>query len=349
MEAGEATIVLKNQSGNYWQLNTGGAYYPNVIPKKRVNIRATYGSTYDLYTGYAEGWNPSWQSESGGLACIVNLECSDVIKFLANFGLNDAVGYAQELSGTRIGNVLDDIGFPAADRDLDAGKSQMQATGALSDEPAMEHLFVVQQSELGIIYQAGDGDLQFEDRHHRLLNHTTSLATFGDDVGEEHYHGLDPRNDDEFIKNDIRITREGGSQQSASDATSQTKFGPSTLSRTGLLMTTDAEAADQANYLLKSHKDEQLRPKTLRINAVRNPASLWAKVLGYEISDRITLRRNEAFIDQDFHIEGITHDIDLQLGTWSTYWELSAADNEQYWILGTVGFSELGTTTYLAY
>jgi len=263
---------------------------------------------------------------------------------------DSTAGYFQRLSGARIGVVLDDLGWPPGARDLDAGQSQMQATGALVDANSMEHLFLVQKSELGIVYIAGDGDVQFEDRHHRLkAPHTISQATFGDDVGENYYHGMEPRYGSEEIRNDIRITRSGGVQQSASDATSQTDYGKRSLSRTGLLMTTDNEADDQAEYMLKRYKDPAMRNRLLKIIAERDPGRLWPQVLGREISDRITVRRNEASIDNDYHIEGVQHDIDLVDRTWTTYWQLSDADSQVYWMLGIALFSELDQTTWLGY
>ena len=348
MEAGVAKLDLKNIQGNYWPNNTGGLYTPNVKPGKRINIRGHYsGSDYDLYTGYCEDWTPKWLSQTGGLVPVMELTSSDLISNLARLELNNA-GYAQELSGTRIDNMLDELSANIG-RDLDAGQSTMIATGALVDANAMEHLFLVQKSELGIMYVAGDGDVQFEDRHHRLLNHRTSLATFGDDLGENFYHGMQPKYGDDYIYNDIRITRDGGTQQTGTDAASQTAYGKRSLSRTGLLMTTDNEALDQSDYLIKRFKDPALSPRKLKIIGERDPGRLWPKLLDYEISDRITLRRNEADIDEDYHIEGIEHNIDLVNNTWMVWWDLSSADNQAYWILGIVGFSELGQTTWLGY
>ena len=349
MEAGTCYIELLNQHGNYWPLNAAGAYFPNVLPGKRVNLIATYNAVpYELYTGFIEDWNPDWLQRKGGLIPIVRPNCVDLLSNLANFDINSA-GYAQELSGARVGNVLDEIIWPAGARDLDAGQSLMQASGALADENALEHLAIIQQSELGIVYIAGDGDVQFEDRHHRLLNHQVSLAIFGDDLGENFYHGMEPRYGAEDIRNDIRITRDGGAQQSASDAASQTAYGKRSLSSSGLLMTSDLETQDQANYMIKRYKDPALRNRILKIIPERDPDRLWPKTLGYEISDRITVRRNEASIDQDYHIEGIIHDINLADRTWSTQWQLSDADSQVYWVLEVVGFSELEETTFLGY
>jgi len=350
MEAGTMSLELKNMHGNYWPLNAGGIHFPNVLPSKRVNLYAVYNAvTYHLYTGFIEDWSPDWLEQTGGLLPIVRPECVDLMNNLSNFDLNIA-GYAQELSGTRVGNVLDDLGWPAGARNLDAGQSTMIASGALVDQNSMEHLYLVQNSELGIVYQAGDGDIQFEDRHHRLkAPNTVSQGIFGDDLGENFYHGMAPSYGSDDIRNDIRITRSGGAQQSAVDATSQTSYGKRNLARDGLLMTTDTEAQSQAHYILKRYKDPAMRNRMLQVIAERDPGRLWPHVLGREISDRITVRRNEASIDSDYVIEGVGHDIDLVNRTWTTYWQLSDADSQVYWALGIVGFSELGLTTYLAY
>jgi len=349
MEAGTAMVLLNNSSGNYWPYNTGGAYYGDVLPGKRINIRATYsGTTYDLYTGFIEAWQPSWLTE-GGLVPVTTLQCADLIKNLARLRLNNA-GEAAEASGTRVGNVLDELSWPAGDRDLDAGQSTMIATGAQANVSAMEHLFLVQDSEMGIVFIAGDGDVQFQDRHARLKSpYTTSQATFGDDAGEQKYKHLEPSYDDQFIFNDIRVTRSGGTEQTASDATSQTTYGQRSLVKTGLLMSTDADALAQADYRLSRYKDATFRTRTLIIKPDRDPVNLFPKALNYDISTRITVRLNQATIDRDYHIEGIAHEYDGRTGDWTTTWELSDADDVIYWVLGTAGFSELGETTILAY
>lgn len=349
-ESGTATIILKNSHGNYWPNNTGGSYYPNVLPGKRINIRATYNAvTYDIYTGFIESWTPGWLGAQGN-APIVIIRCADLIKNLSRLDLNDGVGYSQELSGTRIGNVLDDLGWPAGARDLDPGQSNMVATGALENENAMSHLLQVQESELGGIFIAGDGDIQFQDRHARLKSpYTVSQAIFGDDTGEQKYRFIEPKYDDEFIYNDLNITRSGGSRQNSADATSQTTYGKRSLSRTGLLLTADTEAKDQADYLKSRFKDVALRVRRLKIYPDADPANLWPKVLDYKISTRITIRLNQASIDEDYHIEGIMHDYDARSSFWAATWDLSSANNQAYWAIGVAGYSEIGETTKLAY
>jgi len=352
MECGTAKIILKNFNNQYYPNNTAGAHYPNVLPGKRINVRATYNSiTYDLYTGFIESWTPFWLGPQGNLPC-VELTCADLIKNMSLLYLNDGSGYSQEASGTRIGNVLDDLGWPsgAGDRDLDTGQTTVIATGALEDVNALEHLQTVQRTEQGYVFIDGAGKVVFHDRHARLKSpFTTSQATFGDDAGENRYRILTPSYDDEFLYNDIRITREGGTQQNASDATSQTAYGKRTYTQTGLLMTVDTEAKTMAEYLKARYKDPALRAAGIEIWPDADPTNLWPLVLGLDIGDRITVRLNQADIDEDYHIEKILHDYEASSDAWRTTWQLTNASNQQFWAIGVAGFSEIGETTKLCY
>jgi hypothetical protein len=348
IESGTATVMLRNHTGVFWPGNTAGPYYGYILPGKRVNIRATYGgSTYDLYTGFVESWQPQWagKHENGAVVCIT---CSDLQKNLANLELNDGAGYASEGSETRIGNVLDDLGWPAADRDLDTGQTTLPATGALSAVNAMDHLWNVQDAERGVIFIAGDGHVQFHSRTHRLVNEYASAATFGDDAGESMYVDLLPSLDDSYIFNDVRMTRTGGTEQSASDATSQDAYGKRTHSQADLLLTSDTEALSMAQYLVSRYKAPSMRASSITVLPDKAPADLFPKALGYDISKRITLRLNHAYINEDYHIEGVQHDY-VAGGAWETRWQLGNADAEQYWLIGRPGFSEIGVTTRVVY
>lgn len=348
IEAGTLRMLLLNTDFRFWANYVPSPYYPNVKPGVRVNIRAIYNSTvYDLFTGYVEEFLPHWM-ETPGKGAIITCRASDAIKNLSVMELNDAVGYAQELSGTRVGNVLDDLDWPAADRDIDAGQSLVIATGALANTKAMDHLFNVQSAEYGILFIAGDGTMTFHDRHRRFEEPLlTSQAVFGDDTGEMHYCDVKFSYDDGYIYNDIRRTRLGGTEQVASDATSQSTFGKRTNSLQGMLVVNDPEASAQASYLLNRYKNPSLRVKQIQIYPQSRPGYLFPKVLLYDIGTKITIRLNEADVDEDYHIEGITHSMSKD-HKWITTWQLTKAE-AMFWVLGEVGFSELGSTTILGY
>lgn len=352
IESGTASFVLKNQSNQYWPDNAASPYNTapcSVKPGKCIKLQATYGGViYDLYYGFVESWQPGWQSV-GGVGPITTLECADLIKNLSRHKMTNA-GFAAQLSGTRIDNVLDDIGWPVALMDLDAGQTTIQASGALVNANAMEHLFLVRESERGQFFITGAGVATFHDRHARFIAPlNTSQATFGDDAGENKYRAIEPAYDDQFIYNTVSTTRLGGAVQTATDAASKTAYGPRSLSNSGLLMPTDAEALSQSQYLLSQYKDAALRTKQLIIYPQADPVNLWPKVLGYDIGTRITLRLNQASLDKDYHIEGISHDYDIFSDLWVTTWQLSDADIAAYWALGIAGLGELGEVTKLCY
>ena len=115
-------------------------------------------------------------------------------------------------------------------------------------------------------------------------------------------------------------------------------------------MLQDTEAKDQCDYMLSQYKDPAFRISGMEIYPGVDPGNLFPKVLGYDLSTRITLRLNEAFIDNDYHIEGIVFSFDRRmLMPWTTIWQLSDASNVAYWAIGMANFSEIGLTTKLAY
>ncbi len=348
MEPGTVVVTLDNRHYNYYPNNVVGDYSPNVLPGKRLNISVYYNAVYEIFTGYITEYRPNWQSKSG-IGAVMEITAVGLIGNLALLLINDGTGFVEELSGTRIDNVLDKLSVNIG-RDLATGQSTMQASGALVNENAKEHSDIVQRSELGYVFEAGDGDIQFHDRHTRLkAPYVTSSATFSDTPGLMRYIDVDLAYDDKFIYNDVRIQAVLGTEQVVVDSTSGTAYGKRSLSRTGLLMMTDADALAQAQYLLSRYKDPALRAKSLLVYPDADPDNLYPKVLGFDIGHRITLQLSQADIDTDYHIEGVNHDWDAGQNKWVTKWQLSDADNQKYWVLGVVGFTEIGQTTRLAY
>jgi hypothetical protein len=68
----------------------------------------------------------------------------------------------------------------------------------------------------------------------------------------------------------------------------------------------------------------------------------------YEPGDKIRISEEVTGIDADYFINGVTLKIDKD--NILTYtWLLTPAERQAYWILGTAGFSEVGTTTTIGY
>lgn len=330
MEAGTAAIVLTNLLGHYWPDNTSGDHYPNIKVIKRLNIRAVWdGAIRHVYTGYITSWTPGWLGE-GGYGSIMTLNCVDAQKLIALQVLNDGSGYSAEASGTRIGNVLDDISWPAGDRDIDTGQETMQATGALANENSLGHLQSVQESELGLLFLARNGDVLFEDRSHRTKSpHDTSQATFGGGAGEYPYAEIRYVLDDARLFNEVRLTRTGGSEQVVTNSGSQDTYGKRSLVRSGLLLNTDDVTWMQATFMASRYADVVGRVESIKL--LPSPTNnLWPQVLTREISDRVTIKKAEASLDREYFIERVQHDWNLVNYTFATAYQVSDAAQYLY-------------------
>lgn len=110
---------------------------------------------------------------------------------------------------------------------------------------------------------------------------------------------------------------------------------------------TQAEAA--ARWLIGKFKNPVLRLVSVQM-VVDNRSANLADVLARTIGDRITVSEAWSGHEQDYFIVGEQHQIagggdDVHRVTWV----LKPASREQYWILGQAGFTELGSTTRLAF
>lgn len=262
-----------------------------------------------------------------------------------------ATPWNSDLSGTRVGRILDAAGWPAADRNIDTGVSVLQsADGGMG---VLEALQKVEQTEAGAVFITANGQVRFISRSSILsAPYTTSQATFGDSGSELEYGDLSYTYDDHLIFNEVRVSRSNGVVQTVSDATSQTSYLRRTRVIDGLLHQTDSVSLDRANWELTHYKDPTLRVTDMKLEPARNNQSThFPQVLGRELLDRVTvLRRPQnlgAAIQQDVLIEGISHDVTAV--DWVTTWNLSPGEAQTYWLLGVAGNSELEQTTRLAF
>ncbi|MDO8704085.1 MAG: LamG-like jellyroll fold domain-containing protein [Sulfuricaulis sp.] len=304
-----------------------------------------------MFTGFVYGWPQSWPGRNDAVVPIV---AHDGLAMLAQSKVS--ASYAQERSDVRMVNVLDDVQWPGAGlsngdhRDLDTGRTTVQAS-TLTNEQALDHLYTVNDSENGAIFVNGEGKYVFQERWSRLLAYSSALVTFGDGGGAElPYVDLVLSYDVSEIRNDIRITRVGGAEQTATNAASQASYFPRSHVKTGLLMTTDLEVADAANYLLARYKDPATRVRSITVIPADNE-TVWYWILKLEIGDKITVARRPpgggSAISKDVFIEHVAHQRVGKL--WTTTYQLSPADIQSYWILGDVAYGLLGQTTRLGY
>lgn len=334
-DAGRATAKLDNSDRALDPTNLAGPYVAGgesqVQPMKVVRYRARWASvSYDLWRGFADGWELSYDLPS---LAFTDLAATDGTKVIANNDGNaGGVVGTGETTGARIGRVLDNIGWPASDRALAAGKTTVQGTDLSRN--AWAEIVLTADTELGEVYFDAAGRVVFRDRH-AILTDTrskTSQATFGDGPGELAWSAVTVANDDLQVKNLVRIARAGGSVQIVGpDATSKQKYQTRAWGRSDLLMQTDAEALDYAGWVLNMSKSAELRFATIEVDPLDDPDNLWPQVLGRELGDRVTVKLTPpgggARISRDVFIRGIKHDF-VKAARWKTTYALQDATTQ---------------------
>lgn len=341
-----ASLVLDNQDGRFTPMNSLSPYYPNIVPMRRVRIRAVWNSTtYPVFQGYVEGWPLRFPARKDQ---VVTLELVDGFKILALSKIT--ASFSSALSGAYIASVLNQIGWPSGDRDLDTGLSTIPAT-TLDKVPALEHLLKVERAEGGRIFIARDGKFTFVDR----ANFTIPISdytgrTWADDGSGMAYRDLTPRFDDTLITNEARLTRTGGTEQVAQNTASASKYGTAssnfrTLSEGDVLLSTDNDVLDLATWTVNTYGEPAQRIEQIQDNAMQHDR--WDYLLSREMGDGVLVVQHIAGsnpISQKSFIEGISHS-GPQGGEWRTSVNVSPASLVTPWIWDDATYAKWDTTT----
>jgi hypothetical protein len=248
--------------------------------------------------------------------------------------------------GDRAGKVLDEIGWPAADRDLAVGSASLVAAD-LSGDP-LSHMQDVATSEGGRLFVSRDGKFTLVGRSEFWTEsvYTTSQATFSDDGAGLPYTGFGWDYSDSKVRNDVRINPQNGSTQTAADAASQDEYGLLGYSQ-GSLETSPAKVQSQANWLLQRHKDAAFEVDHIDIDPLRAPSTVLPVVLAAELGYRYTVKRTPqgvgSAISEEVHLEGTSESGDSN--SYRFTWQLSRAEPAVF-IIGT---STIGGSARIAY
>jgi hypothetical protein len=352
-DAGTALVVIENQDRDLDPLNTAGTYYPDVDLMRRVQVTLEWDSVeYEIYQGFIESPDPDFRE--GGTVTFLSLACSDGLASLNLFPVTSTTSYPEELSGARIGRVLDAIGWPAGERRIDAGVHTMReeepatlpdGTSRLDLGDAKGYLQSIAEAEGGRFFIGGDGYAVFQDRRHRLENETSSQASFTD---AEDPTGIQYENtpivwDTGNLYNDVTYTLDDGNVEHTDDSASVTRYRRRTVGLTGPLAR-PGEAAATASLKLLNSKAPVVRLPSITIMPSGDEWDTILPLLG-DLSKRVTVRRAQfagSAIDMDCYIEGFQINIG---STVTVSFDLSPVQEPiDEWVLGT---STLGTDTYV--
>ena len=258
-QTGSLTLRITDQNGDFNPQNPSSPYYTLLTPMKKVQITATYGSvTYPIFAGYITSYVTTYPDDGEGVA-ITTIQAVDAFRLAQLAQISTVAGTsAGQLSGARINDILDQISWPATQRDIDAGLTTLQADPG-TNRTALQALFTVANSEYGAIYVDANNNFVFQDRGVTASSIGGTPTVFADDGSGIDYFDATWILNDVLIFNKATITRAGGSPQVALNQDSIDKYFLHSYFLDNLLMQTDTAALDHAQAYVASRQETSIR------------------------------------------------------------------------------------------
>lgn len=177
--AGETSFVVNNESRDYMPDNGSSPLAGLLEPGKPLLVQATYSATtYTLFRGFLDDFEITPSINSG--VSRVKFSALDMLHKIRQATLSTGV-YESLQSGEAINVLLDEIGWPEEDRDIDQGATTLRWWWE-EDTDGLTALKKILDSEgpPSFAFVAPDGKFTFRDRHHRFFRDgsTAVQATF---------------------------------------------------------------------------------------------------------------------------------------------------------------------------
>lgn len=311
-EAGQATIRIYDQNGDWNPDNPSSPYAGKLVPNRKVRISALYESTtYYLFSGYTSAYNYSYPKDQE--LGYVDIQATDAFRLFNLSNVSTVSGAtAGETTGARIGDILNQISFPATMRTLDAGDTTVQADPGTA-RTALQALKNCEFSEQGAFYMSVEGQAVFKSRSNlqKMAGGTqTYFSNAGDGIG---YFNITTALDDKLVINQANITRIGGTTQSASDATSVATYFPHSMNQPNLVVQTDAEALNIAQAYVATRKDTTVRIDNLTLDLTTPDYSAGiTAALGLDYFNVVKIKnvaQDSTYIEKTLEVVGVAHEI----------------------------------------
>lgn len=172
VSAGSIDLELDNRDGRFSPDNPDSPMAGQLLPGRAVKVETVHlGITRTLFRGYIDEYELLPDKFNGK----VKLTVLDMLNKLSA-GRVSTIMYPSVQTGEAVGILLDGIGWPEEDRDIDAGATTLRWWFA-DDDDALEALGAVIDAEGPPAIAYVDGDtFVFRDRHHRLLRTDSSAS-----------------------------------------------------------------------------------------------------------------------------------------------------------------------------
>jgi hypothetical protein len=284
--AGTAVVRITDPDSYFNPQNTASPYFGYLVPLRKVRISATTATTQEfLFSGYTTEYRYTYdQAEQMGY---VDIYVADAFR-LFNLAqvLTVADSGAGQTTGTRIGKILDQVGFPSNMRTIATGQSQCIADPATL-RTSLAAVKNAEFSEQGAFFINGSGTAVFKDRN-SVVSSIAATPTEFNQTGGIPYKNLVFAFDDKLIINQAQMTRVGGTAQFYQNADSIAKYFPHQYSAQDLVIDTDANALNIAATYCQTRAETTIRIDQMLVDLL-DPAVPTDTMIGLDYFDNLRI------------------------------------------------------------
>jgi hypothetical protein len=341
---GRATISWWDFNGDWNPDNVNSPYYGKILPLRQVKVTTTYaGIEYGLFSGYISSWDYEWPK--GTQYALVTIQADDGFRLLSLSNVDTVTGAAtNDLPGTRVNEILDQIGWPATMRAISTGSRELQNDPG-GVRTALGAIQTVEETELGAFYMDVNGNATFRSRGYISQQATQTAIIYADDGTGYKYQDIDVAFDDTELSNVVSVTNHGGTTQTATDTASINDYFTRTYTLSELLGKTNADALATATAILAYRKTPRIRIESIGFELTAEYPAPIADTLGLDFGDPIYVVRTQSptsVLDLRVTVQGIEHTITPD--RWTTRL-ITREPLSTAFILGSSQFGILGTNT----
>ena len=319
-QTGTMSLRIVDQNGDFNPQNPASPYYELLDPMRKVFISATYnGVDYPIFSGFITSYTTTTPKNALDVV-YTTITAVDAFRLAQNAQVSTVTGAAAgNLSGTRINQILDEIGWPSSLRDVDPGLTTLQADPGTA-RTSLQAMQTVETSEYGALYVNPSGAFVFQDRSVTTGSIAGTPTVFNDDGTNIGYNNAVWRLDDTLVYNQATVTRSGGTPQVATNAASIAKYFVHSYNQQDLLMQTDAVALDYAQAYVASRAETSIRCDAIELDLYSpnyNAGILAALTLDF--FDPVTITTNQpgaSTLTKTLQVFGVGHFITPN--TWRT-------------------------------
>ena len=217
----------------------------------------------------------------------------------------------------------------------------------LAGKSAFSALTECADAERGVAFSSPAGVVTFHSRSHRY-NATSSFTLLGSDVEP----GLVFTTDDQNLINDATVARYGGGTQRFVNADSADKYDTYDVSLS-LYTSDDTFTASLAQYLVNTYGEPSARSSAVEVDLYSKAATApVTSILAATIGTRFTMdslpdSSSAPSTSVDLFVEGVSGSVNDREWKWRA--NTSPVNASAVWSLDSTSYSQLDTTTILAF